>query len=45
MSFANNGIDVIALLHTMDGPPDMIFLDVNMLKMDGLKALEHIRRQ
>jgi CheY-like chemotaxis protein len=44
VSFANNGIEVIDLLNTMSGSPDMLFLDINMPKMDGLTALEHIRK-
>ena len=43
LSFAINGIEAIALLNTMSAPPDMIFLDINMPKMDGLTALERIR--
>jgi CheY-like chemotaxis protein len=43
LSFASNGIEVIDLLSTMSMPPDIIFLDINMPKMDGLTALERIR--
>jgi CheY-like chemotaxis protein len=43
VSFAINGIEVIDLLNTMSSPPDILFLDINMPKMDGLTALEHIR--
>jgi CheY-like chemotaxis protein len=43
ISFANNGVEVIDLLNTMSGPPALIFLDINMPKMDGLTALERIR--
>ena len=43
LSFASNGLEVIALLNTMRKPPDIIFLDINMPKMDGLTALERIR--
>jgi len=43
LSIATNGIEVIALLQKMSMPPDIIFLDINMPKMDGLTALERIR--
>jgi CheY-like chemotaxis protein len=43
LSFAINGIEAIALLNAMSEPPDLIFLDINMPKMDGLTALERIR--
>jgi CheY-like chemotaxis protein len=43
VSFADNGKEAIDLLNTMDRPPDMLFLDINMPKMDGLTALERIR--
>lgn len=43
LSFAINGIEAITLLNTMTAPPDMIFLDINMPKMDGLTALERLR--
>ena len=43
ISFATNGIGTIEVLNVMSKPPDMIFLDINMPKMDGLTALERIR--
>lgn len=43
LSFASNGIEAIAILNTLSEPPDMLFLDINMPKMDGLTALAHIR--
>jgi len=43
LTFTTNGIETIAILNTMSVLPDMIFLDINMPKMDGLTALQHIR--
>ena len=43
LSFVSNGLEAISLLNAMSGSPDIIFLDINMPKMDGLTALNHIR--
>lgn len=38
---ATNGIDVLQKIHTLQ--PALIFLDINMPQLDGLKTLEKIR--
>ncbi len=40
---ASNGEELISLLESIK--PDIIFLDINMPEMDGLKALKYIRQK
>lgn len=42
-SFANDGEQGLALLETVAAPPDYIFLDVNMPRMDGKQFLQAIK--
>ena len=39
---ASNGVD--AVMKCMELKPDIVLLDINMDKMDGIKALEEIRK-
>jgi CheY-like chemotaxis protein len=43
-SFANDGVDAIEKLTTCEVVPDLIFLDVNMPRMDGLECLRKIKK-
>ncbi len=42
---ANNGLEALASLHTKRPTPDIIFLDLNMPKMNGYECLAEIRKQ
>jgi CheY-like chemotaxis protein len=43
-SFANDGVDAIEKLTECEVIPDLIFLDVNMPRMDGLECLRKIKK-
>ncbi|MCE3280803.1 MAG: response regulator receiver protein [Bacteroidetes bacterium] len=43
-SFANDGVDAIEKLTTCEVVPDLIFLDVNMPRMDGVECLRKIKK-
>jgi CheY-like chemotaxis protein len=43
-SVANNGKEALELLRTADILPDMIFTDINMPVMDGLKFLMEVKK-
>lgn len=40
---ARDGEQALALLETLSSPPDYIFLDVNMPRMDGKEFLKHMK--
>jgi CheY-like chemotaxis protein len=40
---ANNGIEAITALRTQELSPDVIFIDINMPRMDGWQCLREIR--
>lgn len=44
LNVSGNGEELIHNLQTATPPPDIIFIDVNMPRMDGLSALEAIRK-
>lgn len=41
---AGDGMEGLQLLYSLVTPPEMIFLDVNMPKMDGKQFLENVSR-
>jgi CheY-like chemotaxis protein len=41
LSFVSNGIEAVAA--AAQDPPDLIFMDISMPKMDGKEATHHIR--
>lgn len=43
-SFANDGVDALEKLTHCEVIPDLIFLDVNMPRMDGLECLRKIKK-
>jgi CheY-like chemotaxis protein len=43
LSVASNGLELIKMLETERMVPQMIFLDINMPKMDGLTTLARLR--
>jgi CheY-like chemotaxis protein len=43
-SFANDGVDALEKLTSGNVSPDIIFLDVNMPRMDGVECLRRIKR-
>ena len=42
---ANNGLEAMAFLRTKTQKPDIIFLDLNMPKMNGYECLTEIRKE
>ena len=42
---ANNGLEAMASLRTKKPTPDIIFLDLNMPKMNGYECLAEIRKE
>lgn len=42
--FANNGLEAILKLNDQSFVPDVIFIDMNMPKMNGRETLEEIRK-
>jgi CheY-like chemotaxis protein len=45
MDVAKNGEEALQLLETPEGKPDIILLDLNMPKMNGLEFLHELRGQ
>jgi CheY-like chemotaxis protein len=43
-TFANDGVDALEKLNNGTFKPDLIFLDVNMPRMDGVECLRKIKR-
>jgi CheY-like chemotaxis protein len=43
-SFASDGVDALEKLKSGSIKPDIIFLDVNMPRMDGVECLEKIKQ-
>jgi CheY-like chemotaxis protein len=41
---ARNGMQAIRMLDSMEPPPDVIYLDIEMPDLPGTRALEHIRK-
>lgn len=41
---ARNGRQTIRMLDSMEPPPDVIYLDIEMPDLPGTRALEHIRK-
>lgn len=41
---ARNGLQTIRLLDSMEPPPDVVYLDIEMPDLPGTRALDHIRR-
>lgn len=41
---ARNGMQAIRMLDTMDPPPDVIYLDIEMPDLPGTRTLDHIRQ-
>ena len=41
--YACDGIDALEKLHSADIPPDIIFMDVNMPRMNGIDCLKEIK--
>ncbi|HEX8517364.1 MAG TPA: response regulator [Bacteroidia bacterium] len=42
--FAGDGTEGLAKLNTIEQLPDIIFLDVNMPKMDGVECLQRLKQ-
>ena len=42
---ANDGLEAILSLHTKSPVPDLIFLDLNMPKMNGYQCLAQIKKE
>jgi CheY-like chemotaxis protein len=41
---ARNGMQTIRLLDSMEPPPDVVYLDIEMPDLPGTRALDHIRQ-
>ncbi len=42
---AENGIELLKLIETLETKPDLILLDINMPEMDGIEATKQLRKQ
>jgi len=42
---AGNGIELLKLINMLDEKPDIVFLDINMPELDGIKTLEILREK
>jgi len=42
---AGNGIELLKLINMFNEKPDIVFLDINMPELDGIKTLEILREK